>query len=144
MLPKPHLFQHIWKFVNILYLLNNFSIFRSLGPSSISAGKPSSQSRIRKLGISGSGHPFRQHSDFYSEPAANKYTVVFVNDNGSNQTLSNLGGSEPLGKKSCLAWKNFQRIWSIIHLKIKGNFLGSSGQILNRLQCCGLMILPQK
>ena len=102
MLSKPDLFQHIWKFVNISYLLNNFSIFRALGPSSISAGKPSSQSRIRKLGISGSGHPFRQHSDFYSEPAANKYTVVFVNDNGSNQTLSNLGGSEPLGKK--VAW----------------------------------------
>ena len=82
--------------------MNNSSFFRVLGPSSISAGKPSSQSRIRKLGISGSGHPFRQHSDFYSEPAANKYTVVFVNDNGSNQTLSNLGGSEPLGKK--VAW----------------------------------------
>merc|ERR1719266_2772898 len=77
--------------------LLNLQHSEALGPSSISAGKPSSQSRIRKLGISGSGHPFRQHSDIYSEPAANKYTVVFVNDNGSNQTLSNLGGSEPLG-----------------------------------------------
>ena len=84
----------------MLYLLNFFSIFRALCPSSISAAIPSSQSRIRKLGISGSGHPVRQHSDFYSEPAANKYSVVFVNNNGSNGnvTLSNLGGSEPLGK----------------------------------------------
>ena len=83
----------------LLYLLNYFSIFRALCPSSISAAAPSSQSRIRKLGISGSGHPVRhQHSDFHSEPAANKYSVVFVNNNGinaGNVTLSNLGGSEP-------------------------------------------------